>query len=60
MSGTVHHYKQRQIHLGEEYWSRRPGTQKVGGHPGRFAKTTTHRLERLWPQKSRDLALELG
>lgn len=41
------------------YWSRRPGTWKVGRHPGRIAKTVTHCLERGWQSKGKDLSAEL-
>lgn len=59
MSRTAHHFKQRHRKCGLDYWSPRPGTWKVGGHPGRFAKTVTHRLERRWPGKTKDFAAEL-
>ncbi len=31
---------------GYEYWSRRPGSNKHGNGPGKFAKRVTHRAER--------------
>lgn len=32
--------------VGYEYWGKRPGTSKSGGHPGKEAKKVTHRAER--------------
>lgn len=36
---------------GFEYWSKRPGTKKTGGSPGKFSKKYTHRLERIEGKK---------
>jgi hypothetical protein len=38
-------HKQRAY--GYEFWSRRPGSNRHGGGPGRLAKRLTHRVERL-------------
>ncbi len=37
--------------VGDEYWGKRPVSNKHGAPPGRYTKTRTHRLERIEAKK---------
>lgn len=44
---------------GHEYWTKRPGSNRHGGTPGKFTKKLTHSLERLEGKKAIKEGLEL-